>query len=180
MLAGFASCRCILRTRRRHGYHSADACVGTIQLLASARENSNTGDDIFLTVTGTGGSSPELVVAHGITQRQTVTTAVYFRELGEITAITLRLSGNNGVHLDEVRMLTPEGEDYIWLFSSGNAAHGGWLDGDSSNAQITPDQTLAVADATQKLSLLRGESPINVMIRTTTAEENEASVRFTI
>lgn len=155
------------------------ACAGTIQLLASALRNSNTGDNISVTITGTDGSSPELVVTRGITQRQTVTTPLYFHELGEITTITLRLSGNNGVHLDEVRLLTPEGDDYLWLFSSGSheMRHGGWLDGDSSNDEITSSQTLAVADATQKLSLMHGESPINVQISTMTAEENEASVR---
>lgn len=183
----------LLRTRTNYACHSTCAysqqlssilCehsfAGTIQLLASARENSNTGDDIFVTITGTDGSSPELVATHGITQRQTVTTPVYFRELGEITAITLRLSGNNGVHLDEVRLLTPEGNDYLWLFSSGSLAHGGWLDGDSSNAEITPDQTLVVAEAMQKLSFLDGQSAINAMISTVTAEEDEASVRFAI
>ena len=68
-----------------------------------------------------------------------------------IRSITLRLEGNNGVHLDEVKLVTHMGMEFLWLFSSPSLAHGGWLDGDNSNDDILPAQTLSIADASARL-----------------------------
>ena len=68
-----------------------------------------------------------------------------------IRSITLRLEGNNGVHLDEVKLVTHTGSEFLWLFSSPNLAHGGWLDGDNTNDDILPAQTLSIADASARL-----------------------------
>ena len=120
-------------------------------LTASALQSSNTPGDIFVTLTGSTGATREMLVTSGITQRQTVTTPVYHAAIGMIQSITLRLEGNNGVHLDEVKLVTHMGMEFLWLFSSPGLAHGGWLDGDSSNDDILPAQTLSVTDASARL-----------------------------
>ena len=124
-------------------------CV--VALTASALQSSNTPGDIFVTLTGSTGATREMLVTSGITQRQTVTTPVYHSAIGMIRSITLRLEGNNGVHLDEVKLVTHMGMEFLWLFSSPGLAHGGWLDGDSSNDDILPAQTLSVTDASARL-----------------------------
>lgn len=130
-------------------YASAALVVGSgdvvtqVHLATSFLEYANTGDDVFITVTGTTGASDETVV-NGVAGREGMDVQVIHADIGQFESIQVRLGGNNGLHLHEIRVDFAQGSSgaavYSWLLNDLN----GWLDGDS---EAPPSRVYAAADA---------------------------------
>ena len=69
------------------------------------------------------------------------------RETAELNRCAFDFSrGNDGLNLNEVRVLYVNDIELTMVFDHENA-HGGWLDGDNANPNIEPSQTLNVTEA---------------------------------
>eukprot|EP01047_Picozoa_sp_COSAG01_P042569 COSAG01_NODE_3725_length_5760_cov_46.275746_5_plen_696_part_00 len=139
----------------------------TLELYVSSARWANTNDHIFVTFHGELGNTAELQVTDGsLTARETFSKPLCHADIGPIERLTLRISGNDGVHLDEVRITTGS-QELLWLLGgSRQYAHNGWLDGDGvSNGQITLEATAA----SNKLSMA-ADNTVLVEISTVTGQ----------
>ena len=125
----------------------ADNEVVTTVTLQTSGDHAQTPGDITVTINGADGSSTPRVCTRGVGARTEAVCAINHEPLGDLQSITVALTGNNGVHFNEIHAIY-EGttEIYIWLFDT-DTSHDGWLDGDSDSADILPSQDLLVADA---------------------------------
>ena len=95
------------------------------------------------------GNSAETLAAAGISGRTDLDTRIAHDDIGDLTAVTVRLEGNNGILFTECRVDFgfggPAYAHYTWLLTTLN----GWLDGDSGGSQTTvpASRTLTVASA---------------------------------
>ena len=131
---------------------AADEVETVVVLQTSARDNAQTNGAITVTVNGALGSSdPRVCASAGIDARSEVVCSINHVALGELQSITVALTGNNGVHFNEIRAIYAGTAEMTWLFDT-DTTHDGWLDGDSSSADILPSQDLLVATASPALT----------------------------
>jgi hypothetical protein len=69
--------------------------------------------------------------------------------VGAVTGLTFRLSGNDGILIEEVRVVGHRGTHLTWIF----AQNAGWLDGDSTDPTITDTSVLVASAAMPRVTL---------------------------
>ena len=109
----------------------------TVTLSTSSEANSATSGNIWITLTGTTGSAPETLASAGIAARVDLVTLIAHQDIGDLTSVTVRLEGNNGIHFSEVRVDFgfggPTYTHYTWLLTTLN----GWVDGPNADGSQT-------------------------------------------
>ena len=149
---------------------AANEVQTVVTLQTSSRDNAQTSGDITCTLVGTTGSSdPTVIAAGGIGARTSVTGAINHADIGDLVSINVALTGNNGVHFNEIRVIYAGATELTWLFDT-ETSHDGWLDGNSNDAEIKPDQDLLVADANPAIA----GSGTAAIVRAATGERNNA------
>ena len=121
------------------GGSGAGGQVARVTISASHMQNSHTGGYVFASIAGTAGSSSEVLVGHGIAERTaySVYIAVSPEQVGTPTGLTLRLVGNDGLHVAET-VLELGGQTYDWPEPL-------WLDGDDEANPPSRDYLLSRA-----------------------------------
>ena len=159
------------RAPRRGAPPAWSRLTSTVHLATSFLDDAQTSGDVFVQLVGSGGSSQEVLAGNGLDARAGIDVAVEHRSLGTLRGVTVRLDGNNGVHLAEVRVEYAFGSaghvhDYAvfsWILSELN----GWLDGDSDKP---PSRTFDVASASPAVE----GSGTAIVVDTVTGTANHA------
>jgi hypothetical protein len=151
------------------GAGDAASCgLATITVAASHMQNSRTSNDVFASIVGTQGSSSEVLISHGLEARVEYTTyvAASAELVGELVALNLRLSGNDGVNIGEI-VCQINGQTFEWPEHL-------WLDGDSDTNPPARDYTFASSS-----NLLTGASSSQLTITTETGnwQQSDPSAR---
>lgn len=137
--------------------------VARITVAASHMQNSRTGDDVFVSIVGTQASSSEVLISHGIEARVEYATyvAAPAELVGELVALNLRLSGNDGVNIGEI-VCQINGQTFEWPEHL-------WLDGDSDINPPARDYTFASSS-----SLLTGAGSVQLTVTTETGNWHQS------
>merc|ERR1711998_155217 len=103
--------------------------MSVVHIATSFFENSHTADDIYVQLIGSCGVSEEKLIGGGVNFRISMDMGVAHDQIGELQALKVRLTGNDAIHLGEVRVIYggDEGGEFSWILSE----LGGWIDGDS-------------------------------------------------
>lgn len=149
---------------------AAGSCgLASVTVAASHMQNSRTSNDVFVSIVGTQGSSPEVLISHGIEARVEYTTyvAAPAEVVGELVALNLRLSGNDGVNIGEI-VCQINGQTFEWSEHL-------WLDGDSDTNPPARDYTFVDSS-----TLLTGASSEQLTITSETGnwyQSNQSASR---
>jgi hypothetical protein len=157
-------------------YYSEDAVRATapgevmtmLEMYVSSVGGAATHESISVVLQSAQGNTPSMLVkSDGLAARETFKKPLYHSLRGPLTGLTLTITGNDGVHLDEVRVVTGNTE-VLWLFDSHNSyRHNGWLDGDGASHGVI---NLVTQDASLNVPLA-GSTTIDMEFRTVTAQE---------
>merc|ERR1711998_492550 len=103
--------------------------MSVVHIATSFFENSHTADDIYVQLIGSCGVSEEKLIGGGVNFRISMDMGVAHDQIGELQALKVRLTGNDAIHLGEVRVIYggDEGGEFSWILSELD----GWIDGDS-------------------------------------------------
>ena len=132
-------------------WHAANALVvgsgqamSVVHLATSFFADSDTTDDIFVTLIGSCGSSDERLIGGGVNQRLGLDVPIIHQDIGVLQGVQVRLVGNNAVHFAEIRVSFADGaSEWTWMLSELN----GWIDGDSESPSSRIYQTSTASPA---------------------------------